>query len=103
MSIYSETHGVVTAEDGTPIEIVVKNVNIDPGLARFVFDLGSQVGDWHWKHQVWNVTQLAQDPGIEFSVIQAAARFFYGWDGSNEKVTQDPETGVVTFEAWYCC
>lgn len=94
--IYSETHGVVAAECGTPILLTVQHVDIDPDKARILFEQGSEVGDWGWKHKTWFVKDEK-----EFADVQAAARFFYGWSVSSERV-KVVEGGLV-YEAWYAC
>jgi len=94
--MYSEEHGTVTAEDGTEIEIKVQRVDISPELAKTIFDKGQEVGDWHWKHKTWRIYNW-----VELETVRAAARFYYGWNGKNEKVHKAGDHWI--FEACYCC
>lgn len=94
--MYAQTAGTLQATDGTDIGITIQHVDIDPAVAKEIFERGVQVGDWHWKHQIWACTTLA-----ELRQIQAAARFYYGWSENSEIITK---TAVgYTFEAWYSC
>ena len=90
--------GVIACEQGD-FPIIVKQVeNIDPALARQVFDEGTVVSaDWGWKKKIWfNV------PADRLALVQAAARFFYGWEEGSEEIEQDKH-GTFTYKAYYAC
>jgi len=96
--MYSETHGTLTADDGTQFEVVVKHVDIDPQVAATVFANGREFGDeMGWKHKIWTGRTEA-----ELTLVQAAARFYYGWNGRNERVYRNTLAGTWAFQAWYC-
>ena len=94
--MYAETAGTIRAEDGTEFGLTVKHVDIDPEVAKIVFDAGYEVGDWHWKHKVWFCTCEA-----DLALVQAAARYYYGWADGTERI--DVTSGSIRYEAWYAC
>lgn len=94
--MYSTKSGTVQATDGTQIELTITTVDIDPELARQVFDQGIVTGAYSWKEKYWEC-----ETTTELEVIIRAARFFFG-------LAQDSEKLVVTsrgylFIAKYAC
>ena len=79
------------------ITVTIQHVNMEEEKAQELFDKGKNVGDWGWKHRIWeNINPT------DFPEIQKAARFFYGWGKGSEKVTFN-EDGTMNYEAWYTC
>ena len=93
--MYWEESGTINIAGGPEVTIKVQHVDIEPEVAKRLFDQGEQVGDWHWKHQIWRNV-----PAAVFPTVQAAARFYYGWAEGSETVTENPD-GTVTYEAYY--
>jgi hypothetical protein len=96
MMLYSQEKGTLKADDGSAIGITIQHVNIDPKVAEQVFSRGVNVGDWYWKHKVWFCANE-----IDLMLVQAAARFYYGWDENSEKITESGSG--YRYEAWYAC
>lgn len=95
--MFEQTTHTVFDTAGEPLELVVQHVDIDPKMAREIFERGTPTGTWGWKHQIWTVATL-----LELAEVQAAARFFYGWANGSEKTTALPG-GRFRFEAYYAC
>lgn len=95
--MYSEEKGTLTADNGTQFGVTIQHVEIDPDVAEKVFAMGVEVGDWHWKHKVWRNIKPHN-----LGLVQAAARFYYGWDNNSEKITCNPD-GTFNYEAYYTC
>ncbi len=95
--MYSTETETAQATNGTEVIITVQHVDIDPEMARIIFDQGIEIGDWDWKHKVWHCNTV-----LQLAETQAAARFFYGWGEGSEKMTGNP-TDRYTYEAWYAC
>jgi len=81
-----------------PLNIVVKRVDIDPDIAKTVYDTGERLPGWGLAMR-WTVRNPAY-----LELVKRAARFFHGWadDLSNEKLTQKPD-GSWVFESSYAC
>jgi len=98
---YKEETGTIQAidTDGNAQELtmVVQHVDIDPKIAKIVFDLGIEVGDWGWKHKKWII------PPDQLELVQAAARYYYGWKDGSERINHPPMGNLVYYEARYAC
>jgi hypothetical protein len=95
--MYSNETVLAKADDGTEIAITIKHVDIDPTMARTIFETGIETGTWGWKHKTWDCPDIST-----LMAVQAAARFFYGWAEGSEKVTPHADGGYI-FEAHYAC
>ena len=92
----ADISGTLTATDGTVIDVTVKHVDIDPKVAEAIFAMGIETGSRGWKHKTWRVPESA------LALVQAAARFYYGWSDTNEGIIRSPD-GTVFFDAFYTC
>ena len=95
--MYSEETGILIADDGTRFGVTVQHVEIDADVAQKVFASGQEIGDWHWKHKIWRNIKPEN-----LGLVQAAARFYYGWNDNSEKITPNAD-GTFNYEAYYAC